>query len=349
MPPMTRIIKLAQGCRNELNLPATGRAFIALSVPLGYYLLTGDPLALKIAMITVSLLVVAERLGPSLPLMLAQAMLIVLATGIVFTAYPIPLLYMVVCAALAYGSIAIMYAGEQWKVFGTFVLVPGLYIGSELRSIPPPSTMPSPFHHWLQLLPWAVLPPLAIVVAQAIWPSASHGPKAGPRLKTFTPPSCHWLASEPLRIRLIASMSLARSMGAGLAALWVATMHIDFGGWLIWSTSSVIAGDWKRCQERWADRTRGLLVGLPIGIGAAALAPKNEAVFLCSILGIYLSLIAMRTYRHAYTARCILLMVSASGINQIKDTALWRAENVAVGGAIGITLAFLTYRLRNTG
>jgi uncharacterized membrane protein YccC len=139
-------------------------------------------------------------------------------------------------------------------------------------------------------------------------------------------------------------MALARALGAGLGATWVVLRRPEWGEWVVWSTASVVAGDWLSCQVRWRDRMLGLALGLPLGALAAYGLPSNALVFGGAALAVYLSLVSFHTYRHAYLVRCTMLVLGAGSALRLETVARWRAENVAIGCAIGIAMAFMVHR-----
>lgn len=345
---MGAVQALLAAVRAIVRPSAAGRAIAALSPHMVWYAVSADPLVLKLALVSISLLAVMERIAASLPLLLLHGALVMAGIGTVSATVATPLYYVVVCMLLAFGSAAVMVLGERCKALGTFTLVPSLYVGSELQA-------GGAWLHLARLWPVAVLPVLLVVLG---WQGVRHwrerGARSAPahagrvaraallaacRLPRLWPPALAPTVQRALAWR----MALARALGAALGATWVVLRRPEWGEWVVWSTASVVAGDWLSCQVRWRDRMQGLALGLPLGALAAYGLPSNAVVFGCAALAVYLSLVSFNTYRHAYLVRCTMLVLGAGSALRLEAVARWRAENVAIGCAIGIAMAFIVH------
>lgn len=340
--------------RAELRLPAAGRALAAMAVPCAYYSVSADALVLKLTMITVSLMIVMERIAFALPLLLIHVCLIMFSITTFYVTAAEPCLFIGACALLAFASANVMHMGERWKAIGTFTLVPGLYIGSALHA-----ENRSVTHLWQQLsllLPMVVTPPVLVLFcwhACLQWRSGLAVTSLCRRLTRSLCAACRsmwrrdlfWPPSGTTRDAhdLARRMSAARALGATLASLWVMTRNSDFGEWVIWSTASVVAGDWPNCRLRWFDRMFGLLLGLPFGMVIAHFLPGSQFASAVGTLGVYVSLIMFTTYRYAYILRCALMAIAAGNSLLLYKMTAWRIENVVVGCAIGIAAAFMAH------
>jgi hypothetical protein len=78
---------------------------------------------------------------------------------------------------------------------------------------------------------------------------------------------------------------------------------------VIWSAASVVTGDAASGHRKMVDRMTGAIVGVPIGVVAGLLVPKDLLAFssiatgIASILAV-LSLVALRQYVVAFGLRC---------------------------------------------
>lgn len=346
--------------RTVIRPAAAGRALAALSPHMLWYAVSADPLALKLALVSISLLAVMERIAPSLPLLLLHAVLIAAGIVAVGAAVAVPPWYVTVCALLAFGSAAVMVLDERCKALGTFTLVPSLYLGSELAT-------GGACWHFLRQCYVALLPVALVVLGWqgmrhwrcqrarlALAPAAPGARAALVRAASFTGTVLLTACRLPRRwppglapvagLRALAwRMAVARALGAGLGATWVVLRRPEWGEWVVWSTASVVAGDWLSCRGRWRDRMQGLALGLPLGALAACCLPSNVLVSGCAALAVYLSLVSFNIYRHAYLVRCTALVLGAGSMLRLGVLARWRAEDVAVGCAIGIAMAFIVH------
>lgn len=343
---------LQERLRAIFRADAAGRALAALSPHIIHYLISPDALILKLGLLTISLLIVMERIARSLPLLLLHAALIAAGIATVHASISLPACYVAACAALAWASAAVMVPGDRWKALGTFTLVPSLYLGSELHAAQGMETL-----RLAHLWPWALLPVALVIVA---WEGASQW-RSVERHRGLARAACATVCgalrsicrfplprssarAAPGQRALAYRMALARALGAALGAGWVVLRGPDWGEWVVWSTASVVAGDWLGCQARWRDRMLGLALGLPSGVLAAYALPVNAWVSGVAALGVYLSLVSFHAYRHAYLFRCAMLALGAGSALQLATVLHWRAENVAVGCAIGILMAFIVLR-----
>jgi len=319
------------------------RAALALLPMIGLSWYTGNAAWLQASIVTMSALIVEERVKLA-PLGVAlHGFLIMACFVLLFLALSAPWLFVVATAALAAGTVRIAGYGQRLRTLGNFTFIPALYLACELAEL---SVGRQRSETLLAFLPYqfAALLPIWVI---AIWHHL-HEPIGRPR---------RWRFLYHLRLNRSRDFGapmayneamLAIALAVGLASLLVMSAHIDHGQWLIWSAASVVTGEAATARNKLRDRSLGAVVGVPVGLFIGAFLPHTPFSYGLASLATMLTLVAFRRYIFGFGARCACIAMTLTIAGQSASIATERVFNVVIGGLISVLCVVVLHRTFRT-
>ena len=257
-----------------------------------------------------------------------------------------PPLFVLGCAAMAAASVLLAGRGSKLQSLGIFTFIPALYLACEVGERAAPHEFA---RHGAAFLPFLVVA-LSPVLLMSVFDHVCTRTTEVSHTYHFS----RILRWSELGVRsFYGEAAIAAALSVAVAATAVELLHLDHGQWVIWSAASVVTGDAASGHRKLLDRMMGAIVGVPIGVAAGLLVPKDLLTYssiatgIASILAV-LSLVALRRYVVAFGLRCgcaafVLLLASQSAA-----IAAERAANVILGGFIGMLLVLITRVISGT-
>ncbi|GGY21455.1 FUSC family protein [Paludibacterium paludis] len=289
------------------------------------FLATGEAVWLKEAFIAVYLMIVVNRLGPSVARVLGQATLIAVSIELFILAEPHATVFVLLCAGYASVSSGIGMRSANAATFTTYLFLPAFYLGCELASRAAPHA--AFWHGYLA----AVIPPALIA-----WRLAKrHG-----AAQTWR--SCFARQTPDTRAyRQYRDAAIIRFIAVLVAASWVKISHIEPEKWVIWSSASVSTGELATSLRKHRDRLIGVLAGVPVGIVLAHVLPAGPVLYSVCLLLIGVSIDTIKHYPLAFGLRGTLCVLASSSLQEGVGIGMMRVEDVILGGLIGLAVSLI--------
>lgn len=96
------------------------------------FVVTGDPIYLKLCVVTVSLWAGVVRVSQSLWLLIGHATVLATIMSVLYVALPYPYLFTGLCATGAFFRAYIARGGVHLRSLGDFTLLPAVYLACEI-------------------------------------------------------------------------------------------------------------------------------------------------------------------------------------------------------------------------
>jgi hypothetical protein len=316
----------------RLLLPAIAwsvcfRAILVLAPTLSIALWTGRSIYLGTAL-GVTGLIVVERVSRSAVLLSLHALVTAGLFLLFLVALSYPLIFIVLCAACGFTSVAIGRFGEHLISLGSYSLIPALYLACEIGSKGNPVEVGTNALAVLQAWPLAV---------------ASVGTVAviGYRLVTRLPPppltvsGIFRLSNPPASTTAIEKRALCRLLAVLAAAALTEIGGVSEPQWVIWSAASVALGDPAGSWDKARVRGRAVLIGVPLGLLAGWPLPSDRFTYSVLAILIALSLIAVPNYALSVAMRAALVAAAGRAASNGIEIGMDRVCNLLLGGLIG--------------
>lgn len=230
------------------------------------------------------------------------------------------------CTALMCAFYIGFTAGDKGlRVYGTFVIVPSLYIANELYRIET-SGLEYGLNSYINLFPLLALP--AVIFALALSYLACK-----PIIR-FDKLWRHGASKEQITKSWVTAT--AAFFAVGLTILVAKYNAIDHYEWIIWSAVSVCTGELISMRKKVKHRVMGSVLAIIIASVLAYNGIKYDFVAIISVLLIPAT-ITLSDYFFAFTLRSFLTVFAASSI----DFSIEKLSAVVLGCFIGFVLAFL--------
>lgn len=328
--------------KTEMHWKILGKAFLSLLPAILGYLWTGNSMFWNIGLVTISLGVGAERLKLGMPAISLHFLLIFVGFTILFFAYLSPYIFVLTCAAMAFGTIYFTRHGAQIRTLANYTFIPTVYLTCELHEHLAPALSLSAYEQFIALLPIAWIMVMVIYGIPRVWAKPSVGVLTQQsKLRKGMSRILHGVELGEPEILWMAP-AIAIFLGVLIAAGLVIFFHISRGEWVIWSVASVITLEFASTRRKFTDRMLGALIGVPLGIVAAQFVPQLEWIYSIAVLGIMLTLVAFKRYRLAFGSRCFLVAFAAVMVSSTTTVAIERVANVFLGGLIGVIAVYIT-------
>lgn len=304
---------------NYINYRGLLLALAALVPVVFYYLKTADILASYLGLISVSLVIVKDKLHLTLKHSIYHYLATIVAFSLLYFAYSEKVLFVIITALIALFTILITQRGGKLRTLGNYIFIPAVYIGCELRMHITEGDLIPQYMHFLELTLICLLSHIAV-----------HLLFKDKLNEDFGLPEVNWF--RPSLIILI-SVTLATS-----SAL---LLHLEHLQWAIWSSASVILASFDQTKIKVEHRITGLIIGVPLALALIQILPKSEVIYIISLISAVLTLIAFKNYTLAFTIRCFLVVIVAGMGNFAIQASEERIESVLLGGAIGVICSYI--------
>ncbi len=315
--------RLRRFLSQEVNSRELLRGLVVVGPVVVAYLLLRDLALINLGLIAVSLLIPALKLRLR-PGAVAIHFLAILATfALLFFAFPIKLLFVVLVALAAFLAVAVTRYGAALRSLGNWVFIPALYLACEVHE---GVSGAEAMRHAQFIFAYS---PAALLLVCAV--QAFDG--RGGRL------SAQKLGSPVPDWRLPAS---ATALAVFAAAALAEGLELAQGQWVIWSAASVVVGDLSASTGKLKLRAIGAIVGAPLGLLIGLALPESRIGYSLAVLGAILTLIAFTRYVVGFGSRCFLIALAAAFAGGSSGIAEERVINVLIGGAFGLLAVVIT-------
>jgi hypothetical protein len=330
--------------KQEIYWGTLARAIISLLPIILGLLLFPNALLFNVGLITISLFIAADQLKLGTVAMTAHFLLIAICFTLLFFSLSFPYLFVPLCAVIAFATIYFTKHGSKIRKLTNFTFIPSLYLACEIHESVPSDLILSTYFEFIKLTPIAWL---SIWLLNTI-PKISSPKKQPVSIHAQEKQFLHTImigvdVGEPELIWLPAALAI--SLGVALAATLVETLHIAHGEWMIWSVASIITVEFSALKTKLADRLFGAFIGVALGFFIAQFVPKTTITYSLAILGTILTLAIFKTYRVAYTTRCLFISLAAYIASSTPEVAIERVSNVFFGGVIGLLSSYCVNKI----
>ena len=313
-----------------------GETALVLSPVLALSLITGDPVWLKAAVVTVSTFIAFER-GHLAPLgVLLHATAILAGFLLLMLALRVPALFVLAAALLAAAAVWISTYDRKLRSVGNFTFIPALYIACETGENAPASALAA---RAVELLPYLAASALLVFVLAVVHELVSE---PAPRRQAQNPFSLRRHGPDNERIPVSEAVT-AVVLAVAAAATLVEWGHLDHGQWVIWSAASVVTGDAGAAHLKLRDRAVGAFLGVPAGIGLGLFLPHGPLAYGMAVVASLMTLVAFRSYLLGFATRCAAIAAALVIADQSTIIAAERVINVLIGGIAGVAFVLATH------
>ena len=326
---------LAARLRSIFDGRQLGQTAFVLSPVLALSFITGDPVWLKAAVVTVSTFIAFER-GHLAPLgVLLHAAAILAGFLLLMLALRVPALFVLAAALLAAAAVWISTYDRKLRSVGNFTFIPALYIACETGENAPASALAA---RAVELLPYLAASALPVFVLAVIHELVSE-PAARREQNPFSLRR-HGPDNEPIPV---AEAVMAVVLAVAAAATLVEWGQLEHGQWVIWSAASVVTGDAGAARLKLRDRAVGAFLGVPAGIGLGLLLPHGPIAYGMAVVASLMTLVAFRFYLLGFGTRCAAIAAALVIADQSTIIAAERVINVLIGGFVGVAFVLATH------
>ncbi|KTD02259.1 FUSC family protein [Fluoribacter gormanii] len=322
------ISKTIQALKDEIQIGSLLRGIIVLLPFALLYLSTNNSIWLQSSVLTISTLIVEERLELTALGVLLHGCMIVVMFYLLFLTQLMPVLYIVSCTLAATTVILVTIKGEKLRPLGSWTFIPAIILATEFAAETNHTVM---LHQAPQFLPYlliALVPTLLLAQFDEI--SAYYKKR-----------EIHY---HPLRLGglndfgeqnpYVESM-IAMAIAVCISAFLVEYFQMQNGQWMIWGTASVVTGNVMTTPQKLSQRVIGVSLGVPLGILFGFILPSTPFALTFAICGIFLTLVAFRRYVIAYSFRCFFVATTVMLVTHSASVASERLTHVILGGLIG--------------
>lgn len=319
------------------NTAVLSRALLVLAPLVLLVIATGDLTWLKAGMVTIATFIALERSDVAPFGVLVHGAAILVGFLALLFSLPHPLLFSLLCASMAVGTMVLAGRGAKLRSLGNFTFIPCLYLACEMAD----GGRDGAIAHGLAFVPSmaiALLPTLvlAIVRHSGARQSAPWQPRHLLRLLDAV--------DHGPRESNVGSM-IAVGLAVAAAAAIIEAWQVSYGQWVVWSAASVVTGELSSARAKLRDRVTGVLMGVPSGIGIGLLLPHAGFVYETATLATMLTLVAFRSYRVGFAVRCACIAIAIVAAGGSAGIAAERVTNVLAGGLLGILFVHACQRL----
>jgi Fusaric acid resistance protein-like len=314
-----------------------GRTAVALMPLVVDYCHTRNSVTPLSNLILVSLCIGAARVGYGLPGMLLHALVILAAFGALLFAQHTPLLFAVLTTLFATSAVLLGRFRESWRTFGSFSLIPSVYLAMEFfeenRGL----------HLWSIFCQVARCSAVGLVFLSFLswmwWKADRRTDNFFTSFGTPDPPNPRWQV-----------MTLSVFIAEILVTTLIVVTHLPNAQWMVWSVVSVVTGDSSSARRKLKTRIFAAFIGVALGLLAGLVVPQAaEGVSLLTV-AIALSLVAFRPYPIEFGSRCFFVALAGSmggTFHYSELVGLERVTNVLIGGTLGLGTLLVVETLHN--
>ncbi|WED44588.1 FUSC family protein [Legionella cardiaca] len=313
--------------KNEIRGNLLLRGILVL-LPFAYlFWLTENYSWLQISVLSISILIVEEKLKLTVLGILLHWLGIVVLFNLLFLTQFQPFLFVVICTISATAIIWITTQGEQLRTLGNWTFIPAIILSIELAAemkfgLLEESKIIFPF------LVMALLPTLCLGLYEQI--------RAIQREGHFNMLQLSYLSDFGEKKSNLEAM-FAMALGITISACLVEYLPMENGQWMIWGVASVITGNRETSPKKFNQRLIGVSIGVPLGIlFGEYVIPSTPFDLTIVTLFLLLTLVAFRRYVVAYTFRCFFVGTVVMLLTHSRTIAFERFSHVVAGGIIGL-------------
>ncbi|WP_454785267.1 FUSC family protein [Legionella sp. WA2024007413] len=322
------ISKTIQVLKDEIQIGALLRGILVLVPFAVIYLHNHNPIWLQTSVLTMSTLIVEERLELTALGVLLHGFIIIVMFYFLFLTQPIPVLYIVSCTLAATTVILVTIKGEKLRPLGNWTFIPAIILATEFAAETNPTEM---LHRAPQFLPYLLFALVPTVLLAQFDEMRTYYKKR----------EIHY---HPLRLGRLNDFGeqnpyienmIAMAIAVCISTFLVEYFQMDNGQWMIWGTASVVTGNVTTSPKKLSQRIIGVSLGVPLGILFGLILPSTPLALTLAICGIFLTLVAFRRYVIAYSFRCFFVATTVMLVTHSASVASERLTHVILGGLVG--------------
>ncbi|HHF7344848.1 TPA: FUSC family protein [Legionella feeleii] len=304
------------------------------------FLLTENSYWLEISVLTMSTLIVEEKLQLTVLGVLLHGLAIMFLFYLLFFTQELPILFILSSTLSATAIIWIACKGDKLRTLGNWTFIPAIILSIELASEMKPVFSLYSLTHLIPYLIVALIPTLAITLFNQI--------KFYQEGRGYQFLQLSYLSDFGAKKNNAESM-IAMALGVGVSAFLVQYIPMQNGQWMIWGVASVITGEIETTPRKFHQRLTGVLIGVPVGILLGQfVVPSTPFNLTLTTVALFLTLVAFRRYIIAYTLRCVFVATVVMLITHSRAIAFERLSHVIIGGLIGLVCVMLCHFLNRT-
>jgi hypothetical protein len=337
-----RLFKIVQLLKNEIKVGSFLRGILVLLPFAALYLITNNPLWLESSVLTMSTLIVEERLELTALGVLLHGFIIIAMFYLLFLTQLKPALFIVSCSLAASTIIWVAMRGDKLRHLGTWTFIPAIILATEFAAETKPALILQQAPEFLPYLLIALLP--SIIIAQFDKMKAVHKKM----LHQYHPLRLAGLSDFGVKNPNVESM-IAMASAVFISAFLVEYYQMENGQWMIWGSASVVTGNVTTTPKKFRERFIGVSIGVPLGILLGRfIIPYTPFTLTLSVCAVFLTLVSFHRYIIAYTFRCLFVATSVMLATHSANIASERFTHVIIGGLIGFACVILCYLIAST-
>ena len=270
-----------------------------------------------VGLVSISLAIVMRKLHFTLLNSFVHYLVVIFCLTILYFASPSKILFILLCATMAFVSVYITRYGSKLRTLGNYIFIPMVYITCELRAGSGVDLDIGQYYDFIKFSPLALLG-----VGFLSFFNEEEGLNLGE-------PEQGWLRASLI---ILASVMISTTV-----ALVFDLHHLQ---WVVWSSASIVLASFDKTKQKLEERVVGASIGLPMGMIFLWLFPSYHHLYFLAPAFILMTLISFKYYPVAFGLRCFFVALAAGIVGESFELGWERVQGVAVGGAIGIACSY---------
>ena len=335
--------------KSQVNWQSLGLGILTLLPFMIGYFIFHNHLFFNVGLVAISLFIPMARNNTSIFIIVLQFLLIVLCFNLLFFAFFKPVIFVILCALMAFCTIYFTKHGSGFRTIANFIFIPAVYLTCELQGQSQSEAhLMTVYTHFMFLMPEAFLITLVIffgktLLVQRTYPCNNKNDNGIKNLyKHLLTKFSKDFEVGKAEINWV-KPAIAIFAGVLIAAGLIIYFQISEGEWVIWSTAAVITNDLNRSRKKAGERLIGLFIGIPLGLLVGPFLGKDIVFYSLATFGVMLTLVAFKQYWMAFSSRCFLITLASYIASPTSQIALERLENVILGGIIGMATLYIAH------
>lgn len=339
--------------RQELRLPSILRTLTALAPGVVTFVVTGDPIYLKLCVVTVSLWAGVVRVSQSLWLLIGHATVLATIMSVLYAALPCPYLFAGLCAIGAFFRAYIARGGVHLRSLGDFTLLPAVYLACEIYATDdggPGSTLA-----YVQTLEHFPISVASVVFTLCLWQGWVHWTESGRHRPMAYAAAAHralahigrlsdiTVGGKPVELPSYDPTALAclHSLAVLVTGVWVTLVQLPHGQWAILSATAVITGDLRKLPSVLRDQIFGVVLGVAAAVALVPFLTFSEAVYGLMMVGAALAAIAFSRTVVSGASKAFFAVLIAQAMGSGTRLGYERVEDVVAGALTGVAVSLI--------
>lgn len=337
--------------RQELRLPSILRTVTALAPGVTIFVLTNDPIYLKLCVVTVSLWAGVVRVSQSIWLLVGHATALALAMSALYLSLPYPYLFTALCSIGAFFRVYIARGGVHMRSLGDFTLLPAVYLACEIYAVDDGG--PGSARAYLQTLDHFPVSVVSVVFTLLLWQGWVHWTAVGRHHPAVYGAAARDALVYVGRLRGIttggrvsgppdydpASLARLHCWAVLVTGLWVTAVHLPHGQWAILSATAVITGDLRKLPLVLRDQIAGVVLGVAVAVMLIPFLEFSEAVYGLMMVGAALTAVAFSRVIVSAAAKALFAVLIAQAMGSGTRLGYERVEGVVAGAVTGMAVS----------